>query len=561
MKLAVDFIKCNPVHNMTILVKSEYPADQHPHIASQMMAYSHLYAEQVGFIEQSSRPDCVAGLKMAGGEFCGNACISLAACLAAEQQLQPNERLEFALEASGTEQPVLCQVEKSSEEYVCEVKMPLPVRLEHSQLTFEGTDLKLGIVRYHDFFHTVIEVEHVDQLAKESAERLARLLGVASGGKLVAVLLYHPATNELAPLIYIPSLDSMVWERGCGSGTSSLGAYLAWSRKETIMIPIRQPGGIIHVNASYSNGKISSLSIKSSVCIVAQGTAYVDVHPASHSHNKESLNHMETLQHQMVQFLNRFTHAAAQYNGTTGSSLELEQAIEQFSSFVTDENNQRIWKEAEEQEHEHRHTLIDGLRSTSALCVAIMEKYRALKLLKEGDNRNDYFHNIEASIEKEFGSFRVSSNSKVVLVGSGSFPMTPLLIAKRTGASVIGIDIDKEAIELGRKVIHLLGKELPIRLENTTLEQLDGIGEATHIIFSSTVSIKYELLNWLHQAASPEVVVAMRYGNGLKSLFNYPMEHVDPQKWHLAETVARSEHIFDVAIYRKALMPVVQGGA
>lgn len=276
MKLELDFVKCNPVHNMTILVKTEYPVEQHLHIASQMMAYHHLYAEQVGFVEKASRLDCAARLQMAGGEFCGNACMSLAAYLAAEQNLPEGGKTEFALEASGAAMPVHCQVKQDGGAYICEVEMPVPERLERASVSFEGRDIELGIVRYRDSFHAIIEVEHVDQLARAMSERLARLLGIASGGSLVGIMLYRSASNELLPLIYVPALNSMIWEQGCGSGTASLGAYLAWSRQQNIAIPIRQPGGFIHVIAACSNGQISSLRIKSSVSIVAQGRAYVD---------------------------------------------------------------------------------------------------------------------------------------------------------------------------------------------------------------------------------------------------------------------------------------------
>ncbi|UUZ84724.1 methyltransferase domain-containing protein [Paenibacillus sp. P26] len=181
-----------------------------------------------------------------------------------------------------------------------------------------------------------------------------------------------------------------------------------------------------------------------------------------------------------------------------------------------------------------------------------MEKYRALKLLNGKAERTDYFKNIEACIEQEFGSFQVRSGSKVFMVGSGSFPMTPLLVAERTEAEVVGIDIDEEAVELGRKVTEVLGSGLRIRLEHASVEHLDETKEATHIIFSSTVADKYEPLDRLHSLTNEHVVVAMRYGDRLKSLFNYPMQAVDGRKWKLVETILRPDHVFDNALYKKA---------
>ncbi|WP_317890703.1 SAM-dependent methyltransferase [Paenibacillus arenilitoris] len=269
---------------------------------------------------------------------------------------------------------------------------------------------------------------------------------------------------------------------------------------------------------------------------------------------------MERLYRSLAGFLDRFTQAAEQYdNQAWHDSIKLQETIDDYSAFITNEDNQRLWSELKPEDARQLHSLSPLLRDTSARCVAIMEKIRALRLLNGGADRNEYFQNIEASIEREFGSFAVERDDKVLLIGSGAFPMTPLLIAKRTGAEAIGIDIDREAVELGKRVVDRLGPDLPIRLEHLPLGQLQEIDSITHIIISSTVSVKYELLDWLADAARPDVIVAMRYGNGLKALFNYPMEPVDDRKWQLAETTVRPGHVFDVALYRKALAQVSAG--
>lgn len=275
MNQEMDFVKCSPANNMTILVMGEFPAEQHPRIASQMMDYSHLCAEQVGFVEKPTRSGFAAKLQMAGGEFCGNACLALAACLASERSMKPGESLELSLEASGSEHPVLCRVEKLEKEYLCDAGMPVPKEVEKAVIPFEGLLLELGIVRYGGFFHLVIDCERFG-MERAAAERLAKLLGVASGDDLVGVMLYRPSTRELAPLIYVPALGSLIWEQGCGSGTASLGCYLAWNDRSSVDVPVRQPGGTIHASVSWSGGEITGVTIRSTVGIVARGKAYVD---------------------------------------------------------------------------------------------------------------------------------------------------------------------------------------------------------------------------------------------------------------------------------------------
>lgn len=253
--------------------------------------------------------------------------------------------------------------------------------------------------------------------------------------------------------------------------------------------------------------------------------------------------------HSLEAFLNRFEAMSHQYNSTTHHSNDLELLTDEYAAFITNQANRNLWDELASEELGAE--LVWNLRRESAFCVAIMEKYRALKLLSGSSDQSDYFKNIESCIEQEFGSFQVSSDSKVLLVGSGSFPMTPLLIAKRTGARVVGVDIDAEAIHLGRSVLNVLGPEYDICLTQTPPEKLEGINEFTHIIFSSTVEDKFNIMDRLHALTSDQVVVGMRYGNGLKSLFNFPLQEVDRLKWRLEEHVLRHDQVFDIALYKK----------
>ncbi len=264
------------------------------------------------------------------------------------------------------------------------------------------------------------------------------------------------------------------------------------------------------------------------------------------------MNNPEQFFRQLSAYQARFAALADGYDGTLALSAELTEAIDAYSASILNEGNAEAWDYLERESSSEIAMLADSLRQTSARCVAIMEKHRARRLLHGEADGTDYFSNIESCIEQEFGSFRVASESKVLMVGSGAFPMTPLYIARRTGAEVIGIDIDAEAIELGRQVVERLGNGLRIRLGSTFIEQLDDIRDVTHVIFSSTIAVKYELLDRLHALTNPNVVVAMRYGNGCKSLFNYPMLEVDQARWRLAEALPHPGQVFDIALYTKA---------
>ena len=276
MKQEIDFIKFSPTQNMTILVKTDHAAEKYNHIATRLMSYDNVYAEQVGFIEPTRRPEAAARLEMAGGEFCGNACMALAAHHAAEAGLEHQESMDIMLEVSGTDQLIMCHVKKQQNEYDCQVTMPIPKQIEQRTIRYEGIEIDMVIIRYAEFIHIVIEVDDFDDTMKKRAQTLARLLGLTLGDKLIGILLYQSHSEEMAPLIYVPELDSLIWERGCGSGTASVGAYLAWSQQRQITQCIKQPGGAIKVVAQWNGAELGSITIEGSVGIVAQGKAFID---------------------------------------------------------------------------------------------------------------------------------------------------------------------------------------------------------------------------------------------------------------------------------------------
>ncbi|MCU6711754.1 SAM-dependent methyltransferase [Paenibacillus sp. J5C_2022] len=258
---------------------------------------------------------------------------------------------------------------------------------------------------------------------------------------------------------------------------------------------------------------------------------------------------LHDIRHELVEYSKRLSRLAEQ--GSASHIEELEAVISDYSGFVTNQSNKEAWNGFEELDSDSFQTILHALRTDSARCVAIMEKNRAIKLLDEADAKSSYFQNIEACILQEFRHFNVTAESNVLLVGSGAFPMTPLHIARQTGASVVGIDIDDEAVSLGRQVVARLGPELSIRLERATIEELDGMDTITHVVFSSTVKEKYRILDRLYDLTRGEVAVAMRFGDRLKSIFNYPSEDVDKRKWKVEGTHLQQELVFDIIYYRR----------
>lgn len=64
----------------------------------------------------------------------------------------------------------------------------------------------------------------------------------------------------------------------------------------------------------------------------------------------------------------------------------------------------------------------------------------------------------------------------------------------------------------------MLAPNEDIEIMQKTVNQLESIKSMTHIIFSSNIPVKYDILSQLHQLTNDEVVIAMRYGDDMKAL-------------------------------------------
>ena len=87
--MKVDYTVLDPTGNITILVTSPVEISLQPPVASKLMELVP-EAEQVGFLSEAE--GCDIALRMAGGEFCGNASMSESADEAAFAAESPCSR-------------------------------------------------------------------------------------------------------------------------------------------------------------------------------------------------------------------------------------------------------------------------------------------------------------------------------------------------------------------------------------------------------------------------------------------------------------------------------------
>ena len=271
--MELKFIKTSPTENMTLLIETPVPREQHLEVGEKLIAYGSVYAEQAGYIEEPENPAAEKRLQMMAGEFCGNASLSLAAVVAEEKGLKVGEEAEIILEISGADSLVNCCMKKEEKGWFGRVAMPLPKALEYKKFHLEDETYELAEVIFEGISHIIVPVSLWGDSAVGKAELAAKVWAEHMPAAF-GILLFDEEKGECQPLVSIQGA-TLIWERGCGSGTSAVGAYLAMKAGKSCSVGLKQPGGIMGAEVFMENGKITSLYITGKVSIVAKGTAYL----------------------------------------------------------------------------------------------------------------------------------------------------------------------------------------------------------------------------------------------------------------------------------------------
>lgn len=272
--MEIKFVKMNPTQNMTILVESPVPKRLQRRMARRLMAHDGVEAEQVGFIEAPRNQAARARLQMMGGEFCGNASMSLAALLAMDEGVEGEA--EMPLECSGVKGLFSVKVNPGRRGVKCSLEMPPPLNVTKTFLKAGNQKCLLTQVNFEGVSHFVLPEDYARGDVKLWAEKALTDWSGECRSEAVGLILHNRAENRIRPLVLVKSTGSLVWERGCGSGTAAVGAIMAHEAQKSIRAKILQPGGEIGVKADFKDGRVSRLAIAGWVKMAARGLAYVD---------------------------------------------------------------------------------------------------------------------------------------------------------------------------------------------------------------------------------------------------------------------------------------------
>ena len=246
----------DPTGNVTALVESAHAIDAQPRVADAIME-GHPEVEQVGFVSYAGmEPGVDVGMRMAGGEFCGNATMSVAAWFAERKlALSTGDEVSVVVRVSGTDRPLEVRLRREGAGfYTAAVLMPEALSHEVLELAFEGVSARVPLVLMQGISHLIIEADcdlfsllETPGAAEAAVRQFAGEIG--SDGLGLMFLRHEGSERALRPLVFVPGADTCFWERSCASGTSACGMLEASHRGAAVDVSFSEPGGILRVTS------------------------------------------------------------------------------------------------------------------------------------------------------------------------------------------------------------------------------------------------------------------------------------------------------------------------
>ena len=272
--MRVRYIKLSPTGNITVLVTSPVPRHMQGDLAAWLLDESRVGGEQVGYVEPASSPGAACRLQMMGGEFCGNASMSLGAALARRRNLPDGAGMNVQLEVSGCDHNVNCAIRRTGDSWLGEVDMPLPTRVESVLLPVDGGAAEAALVEMPGITHLII-----DGAVCPGEERLRRLLPLWNDkirADALGALRWDGEKSFMDPLVYVPASGTIVREHGCGSGSAAVAALKAYNAGGARRVAVSQPGGVITAEADCASGAWRRLTISGTVTVLEEGETSVE---------------------------------------------------------------------------------------------------------------------------------------------------------------------------------------------------------------------------------------------------------------------------------------------
>lgn len=252
----------DPSGNITALVESPVPDGRQSAVAAELMA-RHPAVEQLGFVSWRAEDGTDAALRMAGGEFCGNASMSAAALLQSrmESTAPSGAWINRSLCVSGAKQPVAVRLQGEKEDvYRGAVCMPKARAIVETAFRWGSLYGRLPLVRMEGIAHLIVsDASPLFALKAQPAEAEEAVKAWCAALKAEGLGLMFLQRGEgdlcLTPLVYIPGSATVFWESSCASGSSAVGMALAAGSGRAQRLTLTQPGGRLQVESDPESGE------------------------------------------------------------------------------------------------------------------------------------------------------------------------------------------------------------------------------------------------------------------------------------------------------------------
>lgn len=254
----------DPTGNITALVESPVVLNEQPAAAAALMQV-HPEVEQVGFVRFSDDAGAAADadLRMAGGEFCGNASICAAALFLLKKGLDSDgSPVPVHLQVSGAAQTVEVLISREPDgSFSAAVTYPPILGIFPHRLDFAERSERLPVICLQGISHIIIRPGSCfwalrdDPAAAEAALRnWCALLSADCLGLMF--LETDEAPYRLTPFVYVPGSGTFFRENSCASGSAAAAVLLASESGRPVMLTLREPGGCLKAECDPSSGKI-----------------------------------------------------------------------------------------------------------------------------------------------------------------------------------------------------------------------------------------------------------------------------------------------------------------
>ena len=224
----------DPTKNITILVETIVDINDQPKIAKSLMD-KNPSTEQVGFVKFDTDGNTM--LRMAGGEFCGNATM----CAGIYAALNNDDKFSKCIKkiyVDALDKFIDVEVKRIDENtFVCVVNMPHAKSVK--KIKFSNDEI-YEIVELDGISHIIVDIENYEKENKnlnfdinninfkkyfeDKIKKISDFLNINSLG----IIFYDKKKNNITPLVYVKNADTVYWENSCASGSIATYEYLKY---------------------------------------------------------------------------------------------------------------------------------------------------------------------------------------------------------------------------------------------------------------------------------------------------------------------------------------------